>query len=135
MIIDDDLDVSQIVGEVLADRGYEPVVINETEGRAKLIRDRIAEENPSVVLLDLMMPGLDGFQILEMLQSDPRTAAVPVIVFTAAVQSIGDLQEYYGASIADFITKPFDFDSLLEKVSRASRRVSEVDGSGLSKGL
>lgn len=73
------------------------------------------EEGPDVILLDMMMPGLDGLGTLAELRADPRTAEIPVIFMTAKAQS-RDLPQYLAAGAIGVIAKPFDPMTLAEEV-------------------
>ncbi|TAK27115.1 MAG: response regulator [Chloroflexota bacterium] len=117
MVIDDDLNVADIVRQALGSVGYKVAAVTSTSSVMK----RVLEENPSLILLDLMMPSLDGWQVLELLQSHPRTAHIPIVILTAAVHSLPDIQSYYGGAIRDYVTKPFDIDDLIAKVNGALR--------------
>src|SRR3990172_5603207 len=103
MVIDDDPNVVDIVQQALGFAGYKVVAMTSTSS----VMQRVLEEDPALILLDLMMPALDGWQVLEMLQSHPRTAHTPVVILTAAVHSLPDIQSYYGGAIKVCVTKPF----------------------------
>jgi CheY-like chemotaxis protein len=79
LIVDDDLDIRETLAELLTDEGFE--VATAANGREAL--DAMRESLPVVVLLDLMMPVMSGFQFLAERAGDPRLTAVPVIVITA----------------------------------------------------
>ena len=79
LIVDDDADFREALGEVLTGAGY-PVV--EAGGGEEAIA-RIAEEPPGLVLLDLKMPGIDGWGVMERMRADPRTTSIPILVLSA----------------------------------------------------
>ncbi|MBI2864372.1 MAG: response regulator [Chloroflexi bacterium] len=125
MVIDDDVDIVNVVREVLTTQGYDVVELTHTRNPSAVSK-RVASENPTLILLDLMMPEMDGWQVLELLQNDPVTSQTPIIVFTAATQALSDIQEYYGPAVSDYITKPFEVAELLETVERV---LAEAEGS------
>jgi DNA-binding response OmpR family regulator len=76
---------------------------------------RLAEEVPDVVLLDVMMPKIDGWTVLERIKADPRTSEVPVVMLTAKVQD-DDQVRGWSSGAAEYITKPFSPLSLSQVV-------------------
>lgn len=109
LIVDDDPDIRETLGEFL---GYEDyAAVTASNGREALERLREGSK-PCVVLLDLMMPVLDGFEFLEIRQQDPALAAVPVIVISAGSQALKSL------SGVEFFPKPLDVERLLAALSR-----------------
>jgi signal transduction histidine kinase len=89
-------------------------VVQASSGVAAL--ERVTEEDFAVVLLDVQMPGLDGFQTLELMQQLPRGRNVPVIFMTALHNDLMATQRGYAAGAIDYIIKPFDPDLLRAKV-------------------
>ncbi len=86
LVIDDDPLATALVADVLAREGY--TVLQATSGEEGLAL--ALHERPALVVLDLLMPGLDGFAVVERLQTDPRTAAVPIVVLTSRVMTAAD---------------------------------------------
>jgi DNA-binding response OmpR family regulator len=112
LVIDDDPDMGELVGLVLKHAGYE--VDLAYDGRQGL--QRFAETPPDVVVLDVMMPGMDGWAVLQHLREVSR---VPVVVITATgTQANERMSQHLGA--ADFITKPFRPRDLTSRVARAA---------------
>lgn len=93
--------------------GYEVERARNGEEAISLTRSR----SPELVLLDVMMPVLDGFQALKRLKSDDATKGVPVILLTASAQE-SDVTTGIDAGAADYITKPFSFPELLARIRR-----------------
>ncbi len=79
LVVDDDDDLREVVADAIADAGYE--VIQAENGQVALARMR--ERSPCLVLLDLMMPVMDGWEVVAAMDSDPALASVPVCVVTA----------------------------------------------------
>jgi CheY-like chemotaxis protein len=107
LVVEDDLDIREAIREILADEGYQ--VFTAANGQEAL--DLLAEiPVPRIVLLDLMMPVMDGHQFLERFRAQPIYAAVPVVVVSAGITVV--------PSIAGFIKKPFDTGALLRAVEK-----------------
>jgi CheY-like chemotaxis protein len=79
LVVDDDDDFREALCEVLSEAGYP--VMQAGDGAAALTR--VAEEVPGIILLDLKMPGIDGWGVMERLRADPRAAAVPILILSA----------------------------------------------------
>ena len=111
MVIDDQTANVQVVGQLLTRANYDVVPV--LDGREALA---LAERSPpDLVLLDMRMPGVDGFDVLEGLQSMPQTRDVPV-VFLTADQERESLTRAFSAGAVDYITKPFIPEELLARV-------------------
>jgi two-component system phosphate regulon response regulator PhoB len=112
-VIEDDAETGRLIQMALEGEGYR--VVHQETGMAGLIA---AEElRPSVVLLDLMLPGAAGWTVLRRLKSRPDTSAIPVIV-TSAVTSLLSQEEMALAEAV--LTKPFDLRELLETIRAAA---------------
>jgi putative two-component system response regulator len=101
LIVDDLPDNLTVLGDILLP--YYRVLVASTGGRALTLA--AAEPQPNLILLDLMMPGMDGYQVLARLQSNPRTRDIPVI-FVTAMNEIEDEERGLEMGAADYITKP-----------------------------
>ena len=101
LIIDDDVDTLKLVGLMLERQGYEiSVASNGTIGLAKA-----AEDIPELILLDVMMPDLDGYEVTKRLRSNPALAHIPIIMFTAKTM-VDDKVAGFEAGVDDYLTKP-----------------------------
>jgi len=101
LIIDDDVDTLKLVGLMLERQGYEiSVASNGTLGLAKA-----AEDKPELILLDVMMPDLDGYEVTKRLRSNPALAHIPIIMFTAKTM-VDDKVAGFEAGVDDYLTKP-----------------------------
>lgn len=110
MIVEDDDEIRELLAEMLADRGY--VISTARHGKEALELLR-AEPPPNIVLLDLMMPVMDGWQMRAEMLADPTLAAIPVVIVSGAA----DLQD--GCEMlkaARLLTKPVKWPVLLESV-------------------
>ncbi len=112
LIIEDDPDLRDAWGELLSGEGYE--VATAADGREGL-RRLGAPPRPCLVLLDLMLPAMDGFEFRLRQLEDPALAAIPVIVFSGG----GDVERKVARlGVAASLTKPLDLGTLLEHVAR-----------------
>lgn len=113
LVVDDEPDIRRLVGEALRLEGYQ--VRTAGDGREAL--QRVAEERPDLILLDLMMPVMDGRQFCSVLARAPTSTVhggrIPVIVLSAD-RHLHEQAEELGA--AGYLTKPFDLDDLLAAV-------------------
>lgn len=101
LIIDDDIDTLKLVGLMLERQGYRiAVASNGTLGIS-----RAAVEKPDLILLDVMMPDLDGYEVTRRLRSDPSLAHIPIIMFTAK-SMVDDKVAGFEAGVDDYLTKP-----------------------------
>jgi CheY-like chemotaxis protein len=109
LVVDDELDIREAVTEVLSYEGHE--VVTASDGAEALRKARAAQ--PDVVLLDLMMPGMNGWDFRAAQLRDPSIASIPVVVLSALgrVSTIDALA---------FLPKPFGLNDLLELVRRAA---------------
>ncbi len=109
LVVDDEPVLRTIVREILHEEGY--AVIEAADGGAVL--EIMARERPDLVLMDVMMPGVDGREAYRQLRSHPEHRDIPVVMMSAAVKPHG-----LGPSIAGFVAKPFDITDLVELVVR-----------------
>ena len=111
LVVDDIARNIQIVGAILSEAGYE--VMPATSGRQAL--ERITSRLPDLVLLDLMMPEMDGLEVCRRLKAEPATKTIPVIFLTASTET-GHLAQGFEAGAVDYVTKPFQPVELLARV-------------------
>jgi CheY-like chemotaxis protein len=119
LVVDDEPVLRGLVAEALRDEGY--AVAEAGDGLALL--DRLAAERPDLVLLDVMMPGLDGRQAFLVMRSRADLPQVPVVMMSAAVSP-----DRLDPSIAAFLPKPFDLDRLLALVEELIGPASAESG-------
>lgn len=115
LIVEDDADLREMMAQLLTLEGYH--IDTAANGREALEYLHEAPR-PDVILLDLMMPIMDGWEFRRRQQNDPALADVPVIVLTALDQAQARANDLNGV---DFLKKPLDFDRLLELVRRRCR--------------
>ncbi|MEK7682958.1 MAG: response regulator [Chloroflexota bacterium] len=101
LIIDDDIDTLKLVGLMLERQGYQiAVASNGTIGLSKA-----SSERPDLILLDVMMPDMDGYQVTERLRSDPSLSHIPIVMFTAKTM-VDDKVKGFESGVDDYLTKP-----------------------------
>ncbi len=123
LIVEDERDIAELIGFNLRRAGYDVVLAHDgIEGTAVAMRER-----PDLVVLDLMLPGRDGFGVFRELRRDPRTANTPVIMLTARAQTEDRIQGLeVGAD--DYLTKPFSPKELLLRIQAILKRSDAPPG-------
>ena len=110
LVIDDEIDIVRVLKKRLEDHRFD--VVTACDGDEGL--EKAHTEKPDLVILDVMMPTIDGYTFLRELRANPETQVVPVIVLTAKENSLRDLFLEEGA--CEYVTKPYEVDELLEKI-------------------
>ncbi len=114
LIIEDEEDVVELLRINLARRGFDvAVAMTGEEGL-----DKAAQETPAVILLNVRLPGMNGFDVCRRLREDPRTQGVFIIFVTAAAQQ-SDYETARSCGADGFLTKPFDMGELLRTIQTA----------------
>jgi len=116
--IEDEPEMIDLVRLILGRRGF--VVSGANGGRQGL--ELVRSELPDMILLDLMMPDMDGWDVYHQLKSDEQTRDIPVIVITAKAQNIDKVLGLRVAKVEDYIAKPFSPQELLERVEEVLAR-------------
>ena len=116
LLIDDNEPNRQFLSRRLSRRGFE--VILATDGVAGVEMARA--EKPDLILMDMNMPRLDGWEATRQIKADPSVAAVPVIGLTAHAM-VGDRERAIEAGCAEYHTKPVEFETLLEQIESLLR--------------
>jgi DNA-binding response OmpR family regulator len=112
LVVDDDPVIQKLLSVNFEMEGYR--VLTASDGVEGL--ERVQEERPDLVLLDVMMPRMDGLEVARRLKADAATADIPVLLLSAKAQST-DIHGGLDAGADDYVTKPFDPLELLEKVA------------------
>lgn len=112
--IEDELEMIDLVRLILTRKRFE--VLGASGGREGL--DLARKELPDVVLLDLMMPDMDGWEVYQQLKADETTRNIPVIVVTAKAQNIDKVLGLHIAKVDDYISKPFAPKDLVDSLER-----------------
>ena len=111
LLVEDNEMNRDMLSRRLARRGYEVVVAVDGEAGVRMAHS----ESPAIILMDMSLPGLDGWDATRQLKADPATRGVPVIALTAHAMA-GDREKSLAAGCDDFDTKPVDFERLLAKI-------------------
>ncbi|MBX3045807.1 MAG: response regulator [Anaerolineales bacterium] len=117
LVVDDDLDTLKLVGTTLEKQGFH--IIAAKDGQEAL--DRVAETQPDLILLDVMMPKMDGYEVTRRLRANPDTAQIPIILFTAKAQ-VDDKVVGLEAGADDYLTKPTHPAELVARVRNILKR-------------
>ena len=112
--IEDEPEMIDLVRLILGRKGFD--VIGANGGVEGL--ETVKREQPDLVLLDLMMPDMDGWEVYQQMKADPALRDIPVVVVTAKAQSIDKVLGLHIAKVDDYITKPFGPQELLESVEK-----------------
>lgn len=129
LIVDDDLDTLRLVGLMLQRQGYQVIAAsNGTQGLAKAF-----EERPNLILLDVMMPDMDGYEVTRRLRNNPATKSIPILMFTAKTQ-LDDKVTGFESGADDYLTKPTHptelqshVRALLTRASTATKSPEELE--------
>lgn len=113
MVVDDDADIVELTRLVLEGGGYR--VVPASSGPEAL--RKIEQAHPDLILLDINMPEMDGFQVLRVLKVDERTQTIPVALFSIKME-VGDRLHGLQEGAYEYITKPFSCEELLGRVQR-----------------
>ncbi len=123
LVVDDDPSLLLAVSETMRAEGY--VVVTARRGAEALIR--IAERSPDLIISDIRMPGMDGYQLARNLRSAPHTRLIP-IVFLTAKDETADRIAGFRSGVDAYITKPFEPDELIAIVGGILERVQRTHG-------
>jgi len=114
LCIEDDREITDLIRLILARKGYQVLsAAGGVEGMELLRR-----ELPDLVLLDLMMPDMDGWEVYQRMRADSSLEHIPVIVVTARGQNIDKILGLHIARVDDYVVKPFSPDQLLRSIER-----------------
>ena len=114
LYIEDDSEMIDLVSLIIGRRGYD--VVGAHGGREGL--DLAQQNPPDLILLDLMMPDLDGWDVYKQLKANESTSNVPVIIITAKSQAIDRVLGLHIAKVDDYISKPFRPQELLDSIEK-----------------
>jgi len=115
LIVDDDPTIVQMLSDILTDEGYE--VATATQSLRAF--DRAKEAQPDLILMDIMMPYLDGLDQIKLFSLDDDLKDVPIIVITAKARALDGIDDLRTLRIVDYLYKPFEITVLLDKIRTA----------------
>lgn len=128
LVVEDDLDLVELLKFNLSNAGFSVVAATDGSQALKKARGLL----PDIILLDLMLPELDGFAVCEILRRDPRTSGIPIIILTAMSSQLAKVAGL-GAGAKDFICKPFSLRILLERIQVNLNLVAPSAGQPVTK--
>ena len=111
LIVDDDFTITELMKALVSMEGHQPTTVNDS---LKAI-EAANSVNPDLITLDLMMPGLTGFELCEMLHSDPKFSNIPIVIVSAR-DDAESREKAIGAGASAYITKPFGVDEFVGKI-------------------
>ena len=114
LCVEDEQEMIDLIRLILGRRGFDVKGAAGGKEGLRLVR----EELPDLVLLDLMMPDMDGWEVYQQMKADEKTRDIPVIVVTAKAQNIDRVLGIHIAKVDDYITKPFSRNVLLNSVEK-----------------
>jgi len=118
LCIEDEQEMIDLIRLILSRRGFEIRGANGGKEGLEIIRN----DHPDLVLLDLMMPEMDGWEVYQQMKADEATKNIPVIIVTAIAQSIEKVLGLHIAKVDDYIVKPFSPQELLTSVDNVLGR-------------
>jgi len=113
LVVDDEIYIVHILDFSLGMEGYE--VITALDGEQAL--ERLKSDRPDLIVLDIMMPKLDGYEVCKAIKSNPATKHIPVILLSAKGRNV-DQKTGYDVGADDYITKPFSPRKLVERINQ-----------------
>lgn len=116
LVVDDDEQNVELLEAYLSEAGYQ--VLSALDGASAI--EKVAAEEPDIILLDIMMPDISGYEVCRRLKGDPNTAGIPVLMVTA-LGALADIEKGIEAGTDDFLTKPVNRLELLARVRSLMR--------------
>ena len=127
LVVDDEPEINKLVARIFEKRGYR--VNTATDGAEALAS--VAKDRPDLIMLDLNLPKIDGWEVCRRLKGDPATRAIPIIMLTAAHANVDDAEIGLGLGADEYVAKPFVRAVLLHNVERLlGREPSEETNPG-----
>ena len=111
LVVDDEVNITQILEFSIGSEGYE--VLTASNGEEAI--DKARREQPDLIILDIMMPKIDGYEACRILKANPITKNIPVVLLTAKGRDI-DKRLGYEVGASDYIIKPFSPNKLIERI-------------------
>ena len=121
LVVDDEPTIVRLMEFILARQGHEMIVAVNVEEAL----EKIKSQHPDLVLLDIMMPRIDGYEVAQRLRADPATAALPIIMLSAKAQD-EDIRKGVEVGVDEYVTKPFTPDHLVQVVTKYLDRLQKT---------
>jgi DNA-binding response OmpR family regulator len=113
LIIDDDDELLLMLGMIMRRSGFQTVLANDS----RVALEKIAESKPDLIMLDLMMPYVNGFEVCRRVRAMPEAADIPILILSARMQA-DDRDEAFTAGATDFAMKPITSRELIDRANR-----------------
>lgn len=122
LVVDDEPDALDVLGYKLKEAGFAPIFAQDGARAVTMARD----ERPALVVLDLMLPVIDGLEVCKILRKDPGTSAIPILMLTARA---GEMDRVVGLELGadDYVTKPFSPREVLIRIKKLVARAAGMD--------
>ncbi len=121
LVVDDDIAINELIKVNLELQGYNVIqAFNGVEGFAKA-----KQEEPSLIILDIMMPDVDGYTMAQRVRQYPPIAETPIIMLTA-LSELNNKVEGFNIGVDDYLTKPFEIDELIVRVRALLKRTNQI---------
>ena len=130
LVVEDEQDVAELIRFNLIKEGYDVTVLGNGADAVRFVRDG----KPDVVLLDIMVPQLNGWEVCRRLKQDPETRRIPIVMVTGRVDE-GDKVLGFELGADDYVTKPFSPRELVARVRAVTRRGRSADGADRKRQL
>ena len=128
LVVEDERLIAGLLKETLEIEGYRvTTILNGEEAVQFALR-----ETPHLIILDIMLPGIDGYEVIRQLRSHPKSMHIPIIILSALGEPADKIRAYE-CDVDGYITKPYDTDELLARVHRQLRRAQQNYLSTLTK--
>ncbi len=118
--IEDDPELLRLSRLILSHKGYEVIGVNDSRNGVEMVR----REKPDVIMLDLMMPNVDGWEIYNQIKADADLRSIPVIVVTAKARSADKALALLLAKVDGYLVKPYEQTQLLDMLTKVLNRRS-----------
>ena len=114
LVVDDEPDIVRFVVKTMESRGHDV----DTAINGRLAIEQVARSRPDVIILDLNLPEMDGFEVCRRLKSDPHTSSIPIVMMSAAYVTIEDARRGQETGADEYVVKPFLREVLINNVER-----------------
>jgi len=124
LVVDDDPGVVELLKDVLTAQDFRVISARDGDEAIKKVR----EENPDFVVLDVVLPGLSGFEVCRILKQDSITHSIPIMMLSGKAMETGDKITGFEAGADDYLTKPFETKELVARINAVLRRYELSEG-------
>ena len=114
LVVDDEPDIVRVVVTIMKDCGHEVAIARDGETALEMAR----AQPPDAIILDLLLPRLDGYEVCRQLKADERTRHIPIILMTAAYVSLDEARQVAELGADEYVVKPFMREVLVRNVER-----------------